>query len=362
MSYYNNQNLYITATGESIYTYIDDLVQSTSNSLIIYTNTTSNSLISYTSTTSNNLIKYINSNLLQNSNIFSGIVNNIQYNYKQTINDGNKNALIVGDKLIEFKSNNKIETRINDKGYLEFLVKYEPQSGDDIRYILLAGKYPNGTWRTLRGMLLDQVLEEVQHDIKNFGNAVITATEAGTFLTGVGDTLVLVGGAVGVTLTGLLVAKGIDLVSASNPNSSNSEKMLYNLLLEAMITEINNSSNNIRLTSNYAVTTSNLLAGQIRSTSNLLASHLNTTSNNLGIYINTTSNSLATNINTTSSAIYSHINELWIRDTVVPSTIYNDTKNIAIGTNILPQNTRLNVLGNVLFQDELRVRQKVGIG
>jgi len=60
---YNNQNLYITATGESIYTYVDDLVETTSNVISNRITYTSNVLVAYTNKTSNNIMADVNTKL-----------------------------------------------------------------------------------------------------------------------------------------------------------------------------------------------------------------------------------------------------------------------------------------------------------
>jgi len=68
MSSYNNHNLYITATGDSIYSYVDDLVETTSNVISNRIANTSNNLIQYTNTTSNKISTHINSLLLKTNN------------------------------------------------------------------------------------------------------------------------------------------------------------------------------------------------------------------------------------------------------------------------------------------------------
>ena len=279
---YNNHNLYISATGESIYTYVDD---------------TSNNLIEYFNSNSNNIINYIDSN-----------VDVLEYNYKQTVDGNHSNALIVGDRKIEFKSNNIIQTRINDNGFLEVLLKYNPAT-DDIRYNLIDAKYGSGKWVPIRDIFLDDVLEEVQNDIDNLGktffNIADTAIDGSAKIAElqlIGGATAVLGGAVGLTFLASAINDGLDFAQ-DGANSANNEKLLYNYLFLAIAKVCDETSNNLFITSN-------LLSERITTTSNALNEYINTTSNTIMIdtsnFVEITSNFLQTQINEKASASHNH--------------------------------------------------------
>ena len=323
MNIHNNN--FIGSTG--IYP-IEEIIN---NSILL----SSNNLINYTNNTSNNIINYIN----QLDNYDDTITSNILYNYRQVVNGNNSNALIFADNKIEFQiKNDVIENRINSSGYFEILLKYDP-SVDSFKYALIQQTYgENGVWKPIREQFMEDLWRQLQDQIDAFTDTAFKLFDgAGIKSFGLAlanGVMTIVGGMVGGAVVALATADGIDFA-----NSSNSERMYLNYLLSAMIDCINNNSNNIRLTSNYAVETSNILSNRITSTSNSISGHINTEISN----------------------VYDFIDDIWIKDDI-NNSIYNDTRIVGIGTSVIPTNTRLNVLGNVVFQDELRVKQKCGIG
>ena len=99
----NNHNLYITATGESIYTYIDDVVYNlsnytniTSNNLATGINATSNDVAIHISTTSNSLATHINTT----SNNITSHYNNLLNTTLPTNNITTSKETIIGNNYI----------------------------------------------------------------------------------------------------------------------------------------------------------------------------------------------------------------------------------------------------------------------
>jgi hypothetical protein len=340
----NNVN-YIGATG--LYP-IEEIITNTSNNLIDYTINTSNNLINYIDLTSNYLINYTSNNILLTSNSLINYINtsalglstDIKYNYQQEIDFlDNKNAVIYGDDKIYFKTGDNVyETRVNNNGFLEILVKYNQQN-DPKEYELIEEEYPNGKWIAIRDLFLNDLLQEVQRNKDNLLSDFLDFVNNGVDFTAglqtVGGTIVSIGGIVGATLVGKALADGINF-GKDDANSSNNQQLLLNYLLLSMIDEINNNSNNIRLTSNYSVDTSNVISNRLSNTSNEISNR----------------------ITTNATAIYSYIDDRWDK---TGTTLYYNDGPVGIGTSSISPNKIFEVSGNVLFNNELQ-SQKVAVG
>ncbi len=357
---YNNHNLYITSTGESIYTYVDDLVETTSNvishmiiltsnQLIEYNNSnlnySSNTLIQYINNTSNNLIEYSSNNIVITSNNIINYIDNIktsnidvlEYHYKRVIDGNHSNALIFADRMIEFNANDKIHTRITSNGNCEIFLKYDPEI-DPNRYAILDNvayqflfQFEGEEWIALRDVYMKEKVDKVYDKINEVVNTVsgLAIEYAGNQISlAAKGGAIAIGGVVGAGLTAALTAAGIQATNDENANQ-NSEKILYNKLHEVMISIMNQQSSDILYlqdyyvsrieldssnfdmssnTSNYTDWTSNNLITYVNTTSNNLITYANTTSNNLIEYTNTTSNNLITYTNTTSNNLITYAN------------------------------------------------------
>ena len=344
---------FISYTGVyPIYEYIDNLVETTSNVLSNRVTNTSNELIDYIDSnilrTSNTLINYIDSNILSTSNDLINLIDStsntlatlfnnssnanisytnnvsnliseyinrdIQYNYKQIINQNDKNALIFGDKTIELKVGNKMNTRINQNGNCEIFLDYDPTIDpsnygiikDPVIQLLFGA---GSKWITLRDVYLKEYVAQVQDQVNNVVNTISGAAieyfSDGIQLAGAG-TAVVVGGAFGVALAGGLAASGIQSANEEEANK-NSEKLLYNKLFETLILFANNHEADIIYLTEYYVSRKELfysnldIASNIQFTSNSLIEYANcnlvSTSNILIEYVNSASNSLTIELN-----------------------------------------------------------------
>ena len=260
--YYNNHNLHISATNESIYSYVDNLVETTSNVISNHITHTSNQLVILLVSTSNTLIDYTSNNILltsnalieyvkNSSNIIQGDLNSLLYNYRKTsdFEGAFKNPLLYGDKKIEFDVNNKINTRIDSNANAEIYIDYDPNlDPQNYRIIndpivqLTTGLGPK--WISLRKVYLDELFDEISEKWNN-----VVRTVSGKFIEYVSDGismadtdgLFFVGGIVGTTMAGGLVASGIIAYNSANEeeNSQNNEKLMYNRLFKTLIILVN---------------------------------------------------------------------------------------------------------------------------
>lgn len=243
-----NDSSYITATGYSIFDYIDgqDIIYDKIASN--YTDYCSNILNTKIDITSNelqnqiNVITPITTDYLNYSNMLS---KHIQEYYTPTLIGHNSNLLIKADSEIKFSVNSIENLRINQYDEIEQYIAYDAFR-DGIEYILLAGQA--GQWVSIRKLMLEKAKTDLQNTFNDITGEVadIVQTGAGTVATqlaGFGGQVLEVGGAVGL---GVATIGGAGVIAtATGDPSKNDYKLVINTVLKSLTNLVNKHETNI---------------------------------------------------------------------------------------------------------------------